>query len=1165
MATERELPDAPALRRLSDALWARSGSGAAVLVGAGFSKQCERPEIAGASPPLWSDLAQAMARGLGRSPEEMTNDDPLRLAETYETVFGRAALVRLVRHEVNDQAWRSGDAHSVLLDLPWTDVLTTNYDTLLERAASGSARGYGIVRREGDLSGLLAPRIIKLHGTIEDDTDLVITEEDYRRYPDVHAAMVNTARQALIENDLCLLGFSGNDPNFRAWVGWVRDRLRGLNRRVFIVGPLDLDPIDRSVLERLSVIPIDLSPIVSENAADKHKAAIDWFLARLADQAPPTPSDWKPLSSAQFRHPSNSKEQDRIKNDRGLLADNLRGVLKGWREDRVTYPGWIVCPWDKRERMRFGTDAPVRLGEAIDVLKPDEATDVLLELAWRYDVASDLLPPWLAERLDQVAPTLTSSANHELVRATVAARMLAARATDDLEQAIKIWSHLGDVPEVAATIAYARLSDGIDRLDVEQVSESINEITADDPIWLLRRASAHAWLCDEEKARDLIADAWSDLLDRCRRQPFSIALRSRLAWARLVSNACRNLGDEEKVELPHRFRIDRYDPWDELRHCDTEAEEAERKFREQPKIDIQFRAGTYREPQTIHFGSPVTPADELAWLRERVGLPYGMHRINLLRTRTERAILASENCALSGVSRALAAGPNEKGPLLGRWLTRIGIAALDEDTCRQLMKRCECMIEHLLCLMTDQSRLVATDRIQIFVEVLARLAVRGHVEDAERHARLAGRLARVKQWHLVSKQADHLMENAILTLSQKERWRILPEVIDYPIPGERNDQHRDLSNHHAALVEPADRPEGLANRVADLLSMMPSEDSRRAEAVHLLLVLHKLGVLLPDEVIRFSDGLWNNVPEGELPGKTTLYPDVFMKAPAPDGIDVEARLRSHLYDGDLIANAEFIRHALEPITGPLPPDTALALKMFDHIAAWRPTPLPEQDPMERMLSGRAMEREWEQKRREVSAAFGNLCWHLGEADRTSDRADALTSFTRDVGSEKALIGGLAFSDRPDLVTSLRRLASTGAFSQTSSFSRALTIAVHREREIPRELIDATLTATAFQPPAAIHVLLRLVETLVEAEKLTSADMAGLEPVLDDLWTRLDYTTLGVLEASSHSLISAPFARANAVRLASALSRKGVTGDMITQWRDCAAFDPLPEVRYSAAD
>lgn len=1167
MAKEKELEDWPALKRLGDALWARSGSGAAVLVGAGFSLQCERPDVAGGSPPLWSDLARAMALGLGRSAEEATTADPLRLAETYETAFGRAALVRLIRGAVNDQAWRPGEAHAALLDLPWVDVLTTNYDTLLERAASGSARGYGIVRREGDLSGLRSPRIIKLHGTIEDNADLVITEEDYRRYPDVHAAMVNTARQALIENDLCLIGFSGNDPNFRAWVGWVRDRLRGLNRRVFLVGPLNLDPIDRRVLERLSVIPIDLSPIVPENAPDRHKIAIDWLLNRLEDWAPPLPSDWRPLTPAQLGHRSNSKEQDRIRKDRGLLADNLREALNGWRRDRETFPGWLICPWGKRQRIRFGNTAPLRLDAAIDTVRLDEANDVLLELGWRYDVASDLLPSWLVEKLDQVAPTLTTSANPELLRATVAARLMAARVAGELDQAVEKWSHLSGVPEVAPTIAYARISDGVDRLDVEEVSELINEITGDDPMWLVRRASAHAWLGDEEKARKLIAGAWSDLLDRCRRQPLSIALRSRLAWARFVSNAYRDIGDDEVIDLPHRFKIDSYDPWDEIRHCDVETDEVERKARDEREVDVQFRAGTYRERgQTIHLGSPVTPAGELAWLRERAGLPFGMRATNLLRTRTERAILASEDVALSAVSRALAASPNEKGPLLGRWLTRIGIAALDEDASHELTKRCERMVEHWLCRMTtERDRLVATDRIQIFVEVLARLAVRGKVEDSVRHARLAGRLAEVNQWHAVSKQADHLLENAIAALPKKERWRILPEVISYPVPGERDNHYRDLSNHYAAFVEPTGRPQEVTDRIATLLAMVPSEGRLRAGAVHLLFILHELGVLLPDEIARFRDALWADAPEEGLPRGTMLYPDVFLKAPAPPKIDLRARLRTNLYDGDLITNAEFITRALDPTNGPLPPDPARAAEMFDNLAGWRPEPLPEQDPMERIFSGRAMERKWEKKRKEVSAALGNLCWHLDEGDRTSDRADALSCFTREVGSEEVLIGALAFSGRHDLVRSLRRLASTGAFSQTSSFSRALTIAVHREKAIPRELIDATLTATAFQPPAAIHVLLRLVETLVEAEVLKNADMTGLEPVLDDLWTRLDYATLAAPEASSQSLISAPFARASAVRLADTLSRKGVAGNTITRWRDCAASDPLPEVRHATAD
>lgn len=1158
------LADAPALQRLSDALWARAGSGAAVLIGAGFSRQCDRPDVAGASPPLWSDLALAMANGLGRSEKEARASDPLRLAETYETAFGRATLVNLVRQEVNDDAWRPGAAHTSLLDLPWADILTTNYDTLLERALSGSARGYGVVRREGDLSGLRAPRIIKLHGTIENDVGLVITEEDYRRYPDTQAAMVNTARQALIENDLCLLGFSGDDPNFRAWVGWVRDRLRGLHRRVFLVGPLNLDPIDRRVLERLGVIPIDLSPVVPENASDPHKEAIDWLLAHLADQAPATPSNWKPLTSSQLGHPSNSKEQGQIVKDSGLLKDNLRAALRGWRQDRATYPGWLICPWEKRQSIRFGTDAPLQIRAAIDAIGTDEAREVLLEIGWRYDVASDALPPWLAERLDQIAPSLSTSCEPELVRATVSARMSAARRAGNLMETVERWSHLTSVPDVAPTIAYARLSDAIDRLDVDGVSELIDEISGDDAIWPLRRATGLAWLGDEEAARQLISITWSNLLDRCRRQPLSIPLRSRLAWVRFAFNAVRELGDQERFELPRRFQIDGYDPWNEINHCDAETAELERKAREQQEIDLQFKAGTYREKgRTLHLGRPLTPADELTWLRERAGLPFGTRWANLLRTRTERAILACEAASLSSISRALASGPNEKGPLLGQWLTRIGVAALEQDASRELTKRCERLIEHWLSRMTiEQERRVAVDRLPVVIEVLARLAVRGDIEDGKRHANVAAKLAKSGSWHAISKQVDHLLENAIDTIPKNERWCVLPVVIRYPLSGECNDHYRTTASLYAHFSEPTQRPEGISGRVDELISFLSAEDSRRADAAHLLFILHKIGVLLPREAEHFGEKLWADVTEDSLPSATNLYPDVFMTAPAPPTINVEERLRAKLYDVDPTAQAELIARALAPTNGPLPPDPARTVEMFDRLTEWLPAPLPEQDAMDRIL-GRDLEREREQIRRAISAALGNLCWHLDDNDRTPDRSEVLLSFAQNAGSEEAITGGLAFPDHPQIVRSLRRLASTGGFRQTHAFSCAITVAVRRGRPIPRELVDATVTATTFQPPAAIHVLLSLGKTLAEAELLGDADVASFESVLDDLFTRLDYSALNEPGITAiQSMISASLTRAAAVRLADALGRKGITGDAIDRWRRCADTDPLPEVRHA---
>src|SRR5207237_1383627 len=103
-------------------------------------------------------------------------------------------------HAVPDHAWEPGPSHRGLLDLPWTDVLTTNYDTLLERAASGvNTRAYEPVLTFGDIARATAPRIIKLHGTVPRGP-FILAEEDYRRYPAEHAPLVNLARQIFLEN-----------------------------------------------------------------------------------------------------------------------------------------------------------------------------------------------------------------------------------------------------------------------------------------------------------------------------------------------------------------------------------------------------------------------------------------------------------------------------------------------------------------------------------------------------------------------------------------------------------------------------------------------------------------------------------------------------------------------------------------------------------------------------------------------------------------------------------------------------------------------------------------------------------------------------------------------------------------------------------------------------
>jgi len=131
------------------------------------------------------------------------------------------------------------ETHIELLKLNWNNVYTTNYDKLLEEAAElDSDLKYEIVTNSSDLNVKLRNRIIKLHGSLRKDSkevfgfdnDLdkqyVISKEDYETYPKKHEAFMSLIKLALLQESFCLIGFSGNDPNFINWMKWVRDVLK---------------------------------------------------------------------------------------------------------------------------------------------------------------------------------------------------------------------------------------------------------------------------------------------------------------------------------------------------------------------------------------------------------------------------------------------------------------------------------------------------------------------------------------------------------------------------------------------------------------------------------------------------------------------------------------------------------------------------------------------------------------------------------------------------------------------------------------------------------------------------------------------------------------------------------------------------------------------------
>ena len=80
-----DLPDFPAIRQISEALWGVTDTrGAAVLVGAGFSRNAVLPTPNSIKPPLWLDFCRTMKERLYSAVGvEKAPTDPLRLAEEY--------------------------------------------------------------------------------------------------------------------------------------------------------------------------------------------------------------------------------------------------------------------------------------------------------------------------------------------------------------------------------------------------------------------------------------------------------------------------------------------------------------------------------------------------------------------------------------------------------------------------------------------------------------------------------------------------------------------------------------------------------------------------------------------------------------------------------------------------------------------------------------------------------------------------------------------------------------------------------------------------------------------------------------------------------------------------------------------------------------------------
>lgn len=158
-------------------------------------------------------------------------------------------------------------AHKKLVKMRgWNRIYTTNYDQLLEYAAEIDGTEYQTITTAKELSIFNDKvTIIKLHGDLfnplrskntrafrfdgNPHQQYIISAEDYASYPKDHEAFTQLMRIYLLQGVFCLIGFSGDDPNFINWIEWVRDILERDGKhnkeedyKIYLVGVSDEMP-----------------------------------------------------------------------------------------------------------------------------------------------------------------------------------------------------------------------------------------------------------------------------------------------------------------------------------------------------------------------------------------------------------------------------------------------------------------------------------------------------------------------------------------------------------------------------------------------------------------------------------------------------------------------------------------------------------------------------------------------------------------------------------------------------------------------------------------------------------------------------------------------------------------------------------------------------------
>ncbi len=826
----------------------------------------------------------------------------------------------MLRDAIPDLQHEPSPLHAALLDLPWSDVFTTNYDTLLERARrSVISQRYDLVLKPDDLGHSNRPRIVKLHGSLPSERPFIITDEDYRRYPNLSGAFVNAVRQALLENTLCLVGFSGDDPNFLHWIGWLHDNLGHLNSsKTYLVGLLHLSPAQKTLLERRNIIPVDMS--LCPDVRGDHYQALQHFLSYLK---------LRRARDSQLAWPARGNHDPQPP----ATTDDPRTLVAMWKAQRLRYPGWVVLPEDLRLSLWHTTrrcleevpTTPAPFSAGLDL-------EFAFELTWRsakclcpiFDNHAAFLDAtidrhWQATASNASRHALPPGLTLEDVRHKCHYLLLAMMRYYREEGLSAKW---GDAcariqavlptvtPELKAQFYYERALFALFALDLQQLTNSLADWPRNNalPFWEAKKAGLFAEIGHLNDARHILRQSLDTIREKLNLTPprMDYTLLSQESFVMYLLHAVSQpwfLHDSDQLAT-HTQRREFQERWHVLQQykCDpwhateTFAHQLQRPHAptsdvtERPAFDIGLSIQTHSPKRGDR---DAMAAYNFLRFSEDAGIPFRVPGCALTAKSATGILTRIADYSSYWALATLVRIGDDKA--VEEIFDRPSLARMSTSAVDSLIER------YLQALRGATADVIAGDRLRaptfgtllagVLPEILSRLCCKSSLE-----AR-----TRLLEWLLEIYRSEHrshyrgirrLVRRLLKSSAGSDGVSRIPQLLEFPMRTDGNAlEQREYPNPFDFLdLSKAWEMDGAAVHDMPLASFFngAASDSPavRKWAVSTLGCLHEAGLLSGADARRFGAVLWSRVDDDGLPAGTNYnYRIAFMSLPHPGGVE----------------------------------------------------------------------------------------------------------------------------------------------------------------------------------------------------------------------------------------------------------------------------------------